>query len=209
MTLTNADIAYNIIKEKIISTEMPPGSLIQESQLMEELDLGRTPIREALQQLEAERLVVVVPRRGMFVADVQITDLQQIYEVRLALEGLCARLAAERATVQQITEMENCCQQMILSDGLDPRELVLIDRMFHRLLAQASDNKLLMDEVELFYNLSLRLWHLALSRIKSQSLDTDRHQVILQAIKRRDACQAEELMKQHIHRFQETIRAVL
>jgi DNA-binding GntR family transcriptional regulator len=209
MALTNADIAYNIIKEKIITTDMPPGSLIQESQLMEELNLGRTPIREALQQLEAERLVVVVPRRGMFVADVQITDLQQIYEVRLALEGLCARLAAERATVQQIAEMEDCCQQMTRSNGLNPRELVLVDRMFHRLLAQASDNKLLMDEVELFYNLSLRLWHLALNRIKSQSLDTDRHQVILQAIKNRDSCQAEELMKQHIHRFQETIRAVL
>jgi DNA-binding GntR family transcriptional regulator len=209
MALTNADIAYNIIKEKIITTDMSPGSLIQESQLMEELNLGRTPIREALQQLEAERLVVVVPRRGMFVADVQITDLQQIYEVRLALEGLCARLAAERATVQQIAEMEDCCQQMTRSNGLNPRELVLVDRMFHRLLAQASDNKLLMDEVELFYNLSLRLWHLALNRIKSQSLDTDRHQVILQAIKNRDSCQAEELMKQHIHRFQETIRAVL
>ena len=209
MPLTNADIAYRIIKEKIISTEMPPGSLIQESQLMEELNLGRTPIREALQQLEAERLVVVVPRRGMFVADAQITDLQQIYEVRLAVEGLCARLAAERATAQQITEMENCCQQMLLSDGLNPRELVLIDRMFHRLLAQASDNKLLMDEAELFYNLSLRLWHLALNRIKPQSLDTDRHQVILQAIKNRDAYQAEKLMRQHIHCFQETIRAVL
>lgn len=209
MAMTNADIAYRVIKEKIITTEMPPGSLIQESQLMEELNLGRTPIREALQQLEAEKLVVVVPRRGIFVTDVQITDLQQIYEIRVRLEGLCARLAAERAAAEQIEEMESCCQQMAKPNRLDSRELVLIDRNFHRLLAQATHNRLLMDEIELFYNLSLRLWYLALNRIKSKGLDTDRHQAILQAIKDRDAHHAEQLMRQHIQRFQEKIRALL
>jgi DNA-binding GntR family transcriptional regulator len=209
VNLTNADVAYNILKEKIITTEMPPGSLIQESQLMEELNLGRTPIREALQQLEADRLVVVVPRRGTFVADIQITDLQQIYEVRLALEGLCARLAAERATDEQIAALDTCCEQMAQPDSRDPRELILVDRMFHRQLARASGNRLLINEVELFYNLSLRLWHLALNRIGPGLLDTDRHMAILQAIKDRDACRAEELMQEHIHRFHDTVRAVL
>jgi DNA-binding GntR family transcriptional regulator len=209
MAMTNADIAYRLIKEKIITTEMPPGSLIQESQVMKELNLGRTPIREALRQLEAERLVVVVPRRGMFVADVQITDLQQIYEVRVKLEVLGARLAAERATAEQIAEMETCCQHMARPNTLDSRELIMIDRQFHRLLAEATRNKLLASEIELFYNLSLRLWHLALISVQAQSLDTDRHQAILQAIKDRDGLRAETLMKQHIQRFQETMRAVL
>jgi DNA-binding GntR family transcriptional regulator len=209
MSMTNADIAYRLIKEKIITTEMPPGSLIQESQVMKELNLGRTPIREALRQLEAERLVVVIPRRGMFVADVQITDLQQIYEVRVKLEAMGARLAAERATAEQIDEMEACCQDMTRPGTLDSRELIMIDRQFHRLLAEATRNKLLASEIELFYNLSLRLWHLALTDVQAQSLDTDRHQAILQAIKDRDGAGAETLMKQHIQRFQETMRAVL
>ncbi len=209
MTLTNADIAYSIIKEKIITVEMPPGSLIQESKLMEELNLGRTPIREALKQLEAERLVVVVPRRGIFVADVQITDLQQIYEIRVALEGLCARLAAERATAEQIAEMGSCCQQMAHRDGMNTQELILIDRNFHRLLAQAAHNKFLTNEIELFYNLALRLWYLALNKVEPVDLDTDRHQAVLQAIRDRDSHRAEELMKQHIQHFQETIRALL
>jgi DNA-binding GntR family transcriptional regulator len=209
MAMTNADIAYRLIKEKIITTEMPPGSLIQESQMMKELNLGRTPIREALRQLEAERLVVVIPRRGIFVADVQITDLQQIYEVRVKLEAMGARLAAERATAEQIAEMEACCQDMARPNLLDSRELIMIDRQFHRLLAEATRNKLLASEIELFYNLSLRLWHLALISVQAQSLDTDRHQAILQAIKDRDGTSAETLMKQHIQRFQETMRAVL
>jgi DNA-binding GntR family transcriptional regulator len=209
MVTTNADLAYRLIKEKIITTEMPPGSLIQESRLMKELSLGRTPIREALRQLEAERLVVVIPRRGIFVADILITDLQQIYEVRVKLEPMGARLAAERATTEQIAEMDECCQHMVRPDSLDSQELILIDRQFHTLLAEATRNKLLAGEIELFYNLSLRLWHLALTRMQAQSLDTDRHQAILQAVKDRDGANAEMLMKQHIQRFQESIRAVL
>jgi DNA-binding GntR family transcriptional regulator len=209
MALTNADIAYRIIKEKIITVEMPPGSLIQESQLMQELTLGRTPIREALKQLESEKLVIFVPRRGMFVSDVQITDLQQIYEVRMTIERLGARLAAERATTEDIEEMESCCRKMVNPDHVETRELILIDRNFHRLLAQATHNKFLMSEIEQFYNLSLRLWHLSLNKVVATDLDTDRHFAILQAIKNQDIVCAEELMGQHIQHFHRTVRAVL
>lgn len=209
MALTNAEVAYQLIKEKIITVEMPPGSLIQESQLMAQLNLGRTPIREALKQLEADRLVVAAPHRGTFVAEVQITDLQQIYEIRRYLEGLCARLAAERATPEQITEMETFCQQMARPETLETRALILMDRYFHHLLARAANNRFIIGEIEHFYNLSLRLWHLSLAKIKPIDLDTNRHFLILQAIKERSADGAEELMRQHIQHFQDTIRSVL
>ncbi|MFN8455211.1 MAG: GntR family transcriptional regulator [Anaerolineae bacterium] len=209
MALTNAEIAYQLLKEKIITVEMLPGSLIQESQLMEQLNLGRTPIREALKQLETDRLVVTAPHRGTFVAEVQITDLQQIYEIRRYLEGLCARLAAERATPEQITEMENFCQQMAQPETLETRTLILMDRYFHNLLAKAANNRFIIGEIEHFYNLSLRLWHLSLPKVKSIDLDTNRHFLILQAIKDRSADCAEELMRQHIQHFQETIRSTL
>lgn len=209
MALTNAEIAYQLIKEKIITVEMPPGSLIQEGQLMEQLSLGRTPIREALKQLEADKLVVSAPHRGIFVAEVLITDLQQIYEIRRYLEGLCARLAAERATTEQIANMENFCQQMAQPETLETRTLILMDRYFHNLLAKAANNRFIIGEIEHFYNLSLRLWHLSLPKIKPIDLDTNRHFLILQAIKDRSADRAEELMRQHIQHFQETIRSVL
>lgn len=209
MALTNAEVAYQLIKEKIITIEMPPGSLIQESQLMEQLNLGRTPIREALKLLEADELVVAAPHRGTFVAEVQITDLQQIYEIRRYLEGLCVRLAAERATPEQIAEMENFCQQMTQPETLETRTLILMDRYFHNLLAKAANNRFITGEIEHFYNLSLRLWHLSLPKIKAVDLDTNRHFLILQAIKDRSPDCAEALMRQHIQHFQETIRSVL
>ena len=209
MTPTHADIAYQIIKEKIISIEMPPGSTIQESELMKQLNLGRTPIRESLKQLETDKLVVTVPHRGTFVADVQITDLHQIYEVRVYLEGLCARLAAERASLAQVEKLESCCRNMLTPTQMETRSLILVDRQFHRLLAQAASNRFMAGEVELFYNLALRLWHLALHKVTSLDLDTDRHFAVLEAIKAGQAGRAEELMKQHIRCFHQTIRSVL
>ena len=91
-----SDKAYYLIRQRIITLELPPMSPIDEQALMEELQLGRTPIREALQRLAAENLVSIVPRRGMFVADISLTDLQQVFELRMMLEGFCARLAAQR-----------------------------------------------------------------------------------------------------------------
>jgi DNA-binding GntR family transcriptional regulator len=209
MTPTNADIAYQIIKEKIITIEMPPGSTIQESELMKQLNLGRTPIREALKQLETDKLVVTVPHRGTFVADVQIRDLHQIYEVRVYLEGLCARLAAGRATQAQIAELESCCQKMLKPAQAETRALILVDRQFHRLLAKAAHNRFIAGEVEVFYNLALRLWHLSLHKVTSLDLDTERHFAVLEAIKAGQVSRAEELMKQHIQCFHQAIKSVL
>src|SRR5437899_6971754 len=91
--------AYQRILERIVSLEMPPGSVVNESRLREELKIGRTPIREALQRLARENLVRSIPHRGTFVTDVNITDLARITEVRVVLEGHCARLAAERLSI--------------------------------------------------------------------------------------------------------------
>jgi DNA-binding GntR family transcriptional regulator len=97
-----SDKAYHLIRLKIITLELAPLSAIDEQALMEDLQLGRTPIREALQRLAAEGLVNSAPRRGMFVADISLTDLQKIFELRVILEGFCARLAAQRVTRDQL-----------------------------------------------------------------------------------------------------------
>ena len=83
MASTSADRAYQLIRDKIVTLDMQPGSVIQEAEMMTQLGLGRTPIREALKRLETEKLVEVTPRRGMFVAEIAITDLPQICEVRV------------------------------------------------------------------------------------------------------------------------------
>jgi len=209
MILTDADKAYRQIKEKIITVELPPGSVIREADLMAELGLGRTPIREALKKIQAENLVTVVPRRGMFVAGITITDLQQIYEVRVELEGLCARLAVERITPEQRAAMRRLVAEMQVADPADKQHLITLDRRFHHLLAEAAGNRFLRSEFERFYNLSLRIWHLALNRVQSSDLDLSAHAEILSAIEAGDAERAMRRMQEHIRHFHDTIRKYL
>lgn len=206
MNLTDADKAYLQIKDKIITVEMPPGSVIQEAYLIEALRLGRTPIREALKRLQSENLVVVAPRRGMFVADVTIIDLPQIYEVRVELEALCARLAAQRITPEQLGELRCLVDEYQRSDSGDKELILSLDRRFHQLLAEAAGNKFLYSEVEKLYNLSLRIWYLAINSIQSQDIDADAHFEIARAIEIRDERRSEHRMRQHIRHFHDTIR---
>jgi DNA-binding GntR family transcriptional regulator len=209
MSLTDAEKAYFQIKEKIITVEMPPGSVIRESELMEELALGRTPIREALKQLRTENLVFVAPRRGMFVADISITDLNQIYELRLELEPFCARLAAERITRDQKREMGLLVEEAHRLDHEDVHTTVALDRRFHSLLAHSSGNKFLGREVEMFYNLSLRIWYMSLDRVQPKDLDVAAHTEILRAIEVGDSARAENRMRNHVECFHKRIRYYL
>jgi len=205
-TLTDANRAYERIKDMIVTLEMSPGAVIQEHLLKEQLDLGRTPIREALKRLEAENLVIIKPRRGIFVADITITDLTQIYEVRIELETLCARLAAQRATPSFINRMEALVDEYQTIPEIDLPALFAIDRKFHITLADATLNSFLSRELALFYNLSMRIWYLALSSIQSLDIDVAAHPNILAAIKRHDTDLAEERMREHIRHFHQAIR---
>jgi len=206
---TSANRAYEIIKHKIITLEMAPGSAIRESALADELQLGRTPIREALRLLQAEQLVATIPRRGMFVTNVSITDLQQIAEVRIELEGLAARLAAERATPEEVVRLEEHCDEAERSPDKDPRRVIHTDRRLHIWIAEASHNDYLVTEVDRYYTLSLRLWHLALARVQTADLDVSVHRRVTEAIKDRDADRAEALMQEHIRNFHRSIRAAM
>ena len=201
--------AYHLIKEKIITLELAPSAVIDERALMQELGLGRTPIREALQRLAAEGLVNIVPRRGMFVADISITDLQKIFEVRMCLEGFCARLAAQRITEEQIAQMEAMLQELEQVQNEDVRALMSIDERFHALLYQAADNEFLAETLSRLYALSLRLWYLVLYRLGDVREAIEQHQGIADALKAGDGERAAELTKQHIAQFQQGIKAVL
>src|SRR6266487_1516854 len=110
-----------------VSRELRPGAVIDERRLMEQLGIGRTPTREALRRLAQERLVEVYPRRGMFVTSVEIRDLASLAEVRLVLESHVARLAAERATDEDRSDLETLLVELGGRSELDVRELMAVD----------------------------------------------------------------------------------
>ena len=204
-----SDRAYDLIKHMIITLELPPLATIDEQALMENLQLGRTPIREALQRLASEGLVFSAPHRGMFVADISITDLQKIFEARLALEGFCARLAAQRITPEQRAELEALVQELQRVKDGDTRALMDIDEGFHNLLYQAADNEFLADTLRRLHALSFRLWYLVLERLGDVRKAMEQHVEIASALKSRDADMAETLIKKHVFEFQQEIKAVL
>jgi DNA-binding GntR family transcriptional regulator len=204
-----SDKAYHLIRQKIITLELPPLSTINEQELMDDLGLGRTPIREALQRLSAEDLVFFAPRRGIFVADISITDLQKIFELRMVLEGFCAQLAARRATEAQLTEMHAAIEALEqVADG-DGKALMATDEHFHELLYEAADNEFLADTLRRLHALSFRLWHLVLNRLGDIRGAMEQHVKITEALKARDGVRAKVLIQEHISEFQQQIKTVL
>ncbi len=209
MTPTDAEKAYREIKDKIIRTKLPPGAVINEADLMDDLNYGRTPIREALKQLQIEDLVVVKPRRGIFVSDLSITDLSKIFEVRVELEGLAARLATDRITPSQLERLRDLADQYQKSPPTQKEQLIQLDSQFHNLIADATHNRFLRNNLDHYYNLSLRIWYLALPQTSADDINVDVHVEITKAISSGDAQKAERALTQHIKDFHTTIKKYL
>ncbi len=218
MAVTDTQRAYELIQEKIVTTEMPPGSVIHEASLMAEIGLGRTPIREALKMLEAERLVTVSPRRGMFVTTINISDLTEIQEVRTVLDLLSVRLAAQRITPAEVAEMRSLLVEIdaAVKGGTgnghkppDMRVLMALDTRFHRLLAAAARNSILVSEIEMLYNLSRRIWYYYLDRLSPADLAFGAFPEVVDALEQRDADRAERALSAHIADFSAAIRKCL
>lgn len=207
MVLTDTQRAYERIKEQIITTQMPPGAVIQETVLIAELGLGRTPIREALKLLEAEKLVVVSSRRGMFVTGVSISDLAEIQEIRSVLDPLCVRLAVARISAAELAEMRQLmAAAQAPAENWDMAALMVFDRRFHALLAKAACNELLEAELAMLYNLSARIWYLYLDRLVPSDLTFDALAEILSALETKDTGRAEQAILRHIRDFGDTVR---
>lgn len=201
--------ACELIRERITTLALSPGAPINEQELAAELDMGAVPVREALKLLAHENLVVISPRHGLYVADVNIPDLEQLSEMRLALEGLSARLAAQRATADDLVVLEALRAEQASTPAEDSQRLFTVDHKFHQAIAQAARNKYLADTLEQTFNLSMRLWYLALPRLDSLTGSVEQHLELVEAIKNGDADHAERIMREHVQDFYDTVRVIL
>ena len=206
---SQSEEAYLRIRERIVSLDMRPGSVVNEGRLREELQIGRTPIREALQRLARENLVRSVPHRGTFVTDVNITDLARITEVRVVLEAHAARLAAERLSAADRGCFADLLQVLEHGPSVDQQELMRLDQRIHRQIYVAARNSFLESTLERYFNLSLRLWYLVLDRDVSLREAVAEHAELLRAILSGDPDGAEASMRRHVTGFEREIRKVL
>ncbi|MFW5933527.1 MAG: GntR family transcriptional regulator, partial [Actinomycetota bacterium] len=158
--------AYYLLRDRIVTLALPPGSLVNERELGEEFGLGRTPIRDALRRLADDGLVEVWPRRGIYVGAIDVGDLRGISELRVELEGFAARLAAQRATDADRDDLAELLEELdALTGETDERRLIHLDQRIHRLIYRIARNPFLEAAAERAYVLALRLWFLALERV--------------------------------------------
>ncbi len=205
-----SDEAFYRIRDMIVSLRLRPGAPLSERWLMQELALGRTPIREALRRLADQNLVKVYPRRGIFVSNVDIRDLRSISEVRTELEGAAARLAAERATPEERQTATALIGELDASRGeTDERQLIHFDQQIHRHTHRWSHNGFLEATLDEYFALSLRLWWLVLDRVTRLDEAVQEHRELLEAIRDGDAERAEKVVRRHVTGFEQEIRRAL
>jgi DNA-binding GntR family transcriptional regulator len=215
-----ADQAYEIIRDRLVMLEIRPGAPINDDRLARELGLGRTPVREALKRLEQERLVVAYPRRGTFAAEVNITDLGHISEVRQQLEPMAAAAAARRATAADRDGLRALADQLH-SAGINgvggkgsgsksvSADLMRLDMRVHRAIYEATHNPYLQDTLLHYDNLATRIWCLFLARLPDLAGHVGEHGDLLAAIVDGQAERAAELAAAHIAHFERAVRAAL
>jgi len=203
-----ADRAYSALRDQIVTLAIPPGAPINEDALGRALQMGRTPVREAIKRLALENLVSVFPRRGTFASEINITDLAHISDVRVQLEGLAAARAAERLTTGQRTELEALVTEIDAGGG-DPADLMALDARVHRFVYGCAGNPYLRETLERYLNLSLRIWYLVLGRLPHLFDRVHEHRDLLVAIAAGDAGRAQAIAAEHVATFEREIRGVL
>jgi DNA-binding GntR family transcriptional regulator len=203
-----ADRAYVELRDRIVTLVIAPGAPINEDALGRALQMGRTPVREAIKRLALERLVTVFPRRGTFASEINITDLAAISDVRVQLEGHAARRAAERLTAAQRAELDALVAQIDASSG-DPDTLMRLDATIHRFVYACAANPYLQETLERYLNLSLRIWYLVLDRLPHLFDRVHEHRDLLLAIRDGDGERAAGIAGEHVAVFESEIRGVL
>ncbi|MCL2417753.1 MAG: GntR family transcriptional regulator [Conexibacteraceae bacterium] len=205
-----ADRAYEELRDQLVTLRIRPGEPIDEDRLGRELEMGRTPIREAIKRLAHENLVAVFPRRGTFAAEINITDLAHIAEVRQALEGQAAYRAAERLTDADRAQLMLLLDELRASRGSDDiAALMALDTRVHRFIYQLSGNPFLEETLYRYFNLSLRIWYLVIDRLPHLFQRVHEHEPLLEAIAARDRELARKIVAGHVATFESEIRSVL
>lgn len=207
---TNADRAYESIRERLVMLDIRPGDPINDDQLAAELGFGRTPVREALKRLERERLVIAYPRRGTFATIVDMTDLADISEIRKQLKPTAAARAARVATTATRERLAELIATIAAISGADdPREILRTDVGVHCEIYRAAGNPHLEDILVSLDGHATRIWCLFIDRLPDVADHVREHISLLQAIVDGDEEQAAKLTLAHVTGFEEAIRALL
>lgn len=190
---------FHTIRENILSGKYATDEELKEKSIGEELGVSRTPVREALRQLELEGLVVIIPNKGAYVVGISQNDIRDIYEMRSRLEGLCAKWAAKNITREQLDELE---ENIYLSDFHSAKgnseQIVELDNKFHEILYNASASRELKHVLLDFHHYVQRVRKITLSQTTRAIESNEEHRKIAEALKEHNSELAEKLANEHM-----------
>lgn len=193
LSLTNR--AYGHLEEMIVTLQLPPGSAVSETALSQRLGIGRTPIREALQRLARERLVTILPRRGIIVSEINVKSQLRLLEVRREVERLVAKSAARRATPEERARFLELARRFEKSAKTnDDVSFMRVDREFNELSVMAARNEFAAGAMSLMHSLSRRFWYIHYKQAADMPLTAKLHADIARAISAGDEAAAGRAM---------------
>ena len=200
------DVVFETLRQAILKGNLKPGERLMEIHLAQKLGVSRTPVREAIRKLELEGLVVMIPRRGAIVADITLSDLKDVLEVREALEELAARLACKSITADQLDALKKLAEKFkkCLNEN-DIAECAQADMEFHEAIYHATGNGRL---VQILNNLREQIYRYRIESLKDRNtypILLEEHKQILEALEKRDEKLALEATSRHIKRQKEHI----
>jgi DNA-binding GntR family transcriptional regulator len=199
--------AYAELRDRIVTLRLAPGTVLREDELMSALAIGRTPLREAIKRLALENLVAVQPRSGTYVTSVDAADIVHISEVRAELEAHAAELAARRLDDELRARFEALLARIAAAEHTDQDALMSLDESIHRLVWEGSRNPYLIETLERYFALSLRVWYVVLDRVPTLGAAVLDHARLIETILAGDAARARALMREHVAAFEREIVA--
>lgn len=199
---------FQSIREDILSGRYEQNTELKEAAIGAELGVSRTPVREALRQLELEGLVTIIPNRGAYVNMITAKDVQDIYVIRSMLEGLCARWATQSITAEQLDSMEETlCLSEYHTSKKNYEKLYELDSLFHEQLYEAGGSRILNHILSDFHDYVKMVRKATISTSSRSVTSTEEHRAIFEAIKEKDPDKAEALAKEHVKHTIESIQA--
>ncbi len=200
------DVVFNTLRQAILIGELKPGERLMEIHLADRLGVSRTPIREAIHKLEREGLVTIVPRRGAEVAQITEKSMNDVLEVRRALDALCVELACDRITEEELADLKTACDrfEQCVRTG-DSKKIAQADVALHDIIVRATGNQRL---IQLVNNLSEQMYRYRFEYIKDSSQHqtlVEEHRIIYQSIVRKDKKTAAEAARTHIDNQEKAI----
>ena len=199
LPLTLAESVAASLRGLILDGTLPPGTPLRLAPLAQRLGVSVMPVRDALRLLEADRLVVVTPRRGSVVSPLSIEDAEEIYAVRVALESLCARHGAERLTDADVAALEVRFAEMEDAEkNRDLRSFIETDHLFHTTLYRLADRPRLLAQIEDLTERSRRYLPFLYRAWQMAEDPLDAHRPLLEAVRARDPELVGRLTREHM-----------